>query len=100
MVESAYKTALYGANKMSVAYLKYHNLIFVVPEPPTEDEMAEYMYEEKLCPQDVLLKLQAVLSIEDDLAEDEHGLFEYLGQSSEYDVNVARKLIADSEETR
>lgn len=75
---------------MSVAYLRYEGLIFVVDNAAPLD-IAEYYYEEKLCPHDVLGGLQKVVSIED-MNPDEHGLFEYLGQSAVYDADYARTL--------
>ncbi len=81
---------------MSVAYLRYKDLVFVVDNCPDED-MAEYYYEEKLCPSDVVAQPLAVVSLVDDFDEDAHGLFEYLGQSQKPSMDYLKGLFKEKE---
>lgn len=81
---------------MSVAYLQYKDLVFVVDDCPEED-VAEYYYEERLCPRDVVARPLAVISLVDDFDEDAHGLFEYLGQSQKPSTDYLKTLIKEQE---
>lgn len=76
------------------AFLKYKDLVFIVSDAPSAD-IAEYYYEEKLCPSDVLRNLEAVIDCSNvfELDNDPHGVFEYLGQSDKDDLAMVREFL-------